>query len=258
MTNANEKLRLQWNDFKDNVSSAFGDLRQDKEFTDVTLACEDGQQVEAHKVVLVASSPFFLDILKRNKHPHPLIYIRGVRAENLMAMVDFFYHGEANVFQENLDSFLVLAEDLHLKGLSRNQTETETQHLPTKKECKIKLPNYISTPEEFPVNQYERETEAVSERVITLADQATNNTDMESLDQQVKSMMTASENDNSHGTGKARICKVCGKEGNWSDIRNHIEANHIVGISVPCGICGQEFRTRGTLRVHKYRHHRNQ
>ena len=48
MSNADEKLCLQWNDFKENVSSAFGDLRQDKEFADVTLACEDGQQVEAH------------------------------------------------------------------------------------------------------------------------------------------------------------------------------------------------------------------
>ena len=103
MTNANEKLRLQWNDFKDNVSSAFGALRQDKEFTDVTLVCEDGQQVEAHKVVLVASSPFFLNILKRNKHPHPLIYMRGVRPENLMTMVDFFYHGEAKVYESFSD-----------------------------------------------------------------------------------------------------------------------------------------------------------
>ena len=90
MSTADDKLRLQWNDFKENISSAFGDLRQDKELTDVTLVCEDGQQVEAHKVVLVASSPFFLNILKRNKHPHPLIYMRGVRPENLMAMVDFF------------------------------------------------------------------------------------------------------------------------------------------------------------------------
>ena len=98
MTSADEKLCLQWNDFKENVSSAFGDLRQDKEFTDVTLVCEDGQQVEAYKVVLVASSPFFLDILKRNKHPHPWIYIRSMRPENLMAMVDFFFHGEANVY----------------------------------------------------------------------------------------------------------------------------------------------------------------
>ena len=100
-----EKLRLQRNDFANNISSAFLNLSSDKDFTDVTLVCEDGQQVEAHKVVLVASSPFFLNILKRNKHPHPLIYMRGVRPENLMAMVDFFYHGEANVYQEHLESF---------------------------------------------------------------------------------------------------------------------------------------------------------
>merc|ERR1712200_327942 len=127
MSTSDEKLCLQWNDFKENISLAFGDLRQDKEFTDVTLACEDGQQVQAHKVVLVASSPFFLNILKRNKHPHPLIYMRGVRPENLMAMVDFFYHGEANVYQENLDSFLVLAEELQLKGLRGNQTELDAE-----------------------------------------------------------------------------------------------------------------------------------
>merc|ERR1711879_943073 len=121
--NSDEKLCLQWNDFKENVSLAFGDLRQDKEFTDVTLACEDGQQVEAHKVGLVASSPFFLNFLKRNKHPHPFIYMRGVTTENLKAMVEG--HGEANVYQENLDSFLALAEELQLKGLRGNQTDTE-------------------------------------------------------------------------------------------------------------------------------------
>ena len=64
-----EKLCLQWNDFKANVNSAFGRLRDDKEFSDVTLACEDGQQMEAHKVILAASSPFLEKILQRNKHP---------------------------------------------------------------------------------------------------------------------------------------------------------------------------------------------
>jgi len=51
MQKSGEKLCLQWNEFNENTSSAFRDLRDDKEFTDVTLACEDGQQVEAHKVV---------------------------------------------------------------------------------------------------------------------------------------------------------------------------------------------------------------
>ena len=37
-----EKLCLQWNEFKENISSSFRDLREDREFADVTLACEDG------------------------------------------------------------------------------------------------------------------------------------------------------------------------------------------------------------------------
>ena len=66
--NMAEKLCLQWNDFKENVSSSFGELREDADLTDVTLVCEDGKQVEAHKVILASSSPVFMQILKKNKH----------------------------------------------------------------------------------------------------------------------------------------------------------------------------------------------
>ena len=72
----------------------------------MTLAGEDGQQVEAHKVILAASSPFFKNLLQRNKHPHPLIYMRGVKSDDLVAIVDFLYYGEANVFQDNIEAFL--------------------------------------------------------------------------------------------------------------------------------------------------------
>ena len=103
-----EKLCLQWNDFQANANSAFGKLRSDNEFSDVTLACDDGQQLEAHKVILAASSPFFQNLLKKNKHPHPLIYMKGFKHEILLAVLDFLYLGEANVFQESLASFLKL------------------------------------------------------------------------------------------------------------------------------------------------------
>ena len=83
----------------------------------MTLACEDGQQIEAHKVVLSSSSPFFGKLLNKNKHPHPLVFMRGFKFEDLSAVVDFLYVGEANVYQENLDSFLAIAEELRLKGL---------------------------------------------------------------------------------------------------------------------------------------------
>ena len=130
MQRSNEKLCLQWNDFQQNLTSAFKDLRDDKEFTDVTLACEDGQQVEAHKLVLISSSPFFRNLLKKHKHPHPMIYMRGLKSEDLVAIIDFLYHGEANVYQENLDSFLAIAGELQLKGLHGNQTETASRENP--------------------------------------------------------------------------------------------------------------------------------
>ena len=90
-----EKLCLQWNDFKNNVTSAFGNLREDTDFADVTLVCEDGEQIETHKVILAASSPFFQSILKRNHHSHPLIYMRGMKSVDLVAIVDFLYQGTA-------------------------------------------------------------------------------------------------------------------------------------------------------------------
>ena len=76
-----EQICLQWNDFKENITSAFENLKKDDDFTDVTLACEDGEQVEAHKVILAASSPFFKNLMRKNsKHKHPLIYLRGMKS----------------------------------------------------------------------------------------------------------------------------------------------------------------------------------
>ena len=92
----------------------------------MTLASEDGEQKEAHKVILAASSPFFQTLLRRSRHPHPLIYMKGVRSENLLAIIDFLYCGEANVPQDNLESFLAIAEELKLKGLMGQMDVSET------------------------------------------------------------------------------------------------------------------------------------
>ena len=110
-----EKFCLKWNDFEKNVSSAFKDIRDERDFFDVTLACED-EQLEAHKVILSACSPFFKKVLRHNKHPHPLLYLRGVSLNDMKAVLNFMYHGEVNVAQDELNSFLQVAEDLKVKG----------------------------------------------------------------------------------------------------------------------------------------------
>jgi len=115
-----EKFCLRWNDFEKNISSSFRELKEDKDFFDVTIACDDNQ-IQGHKVILSACSPFFRSVLKRNPHQHPLLYMKGVKYEEILLVLNFMYHGEVNVAQDELNSFLAVAEDLQVKGLSQNQ-----------------------------------------------------------------------------------------------------------------------------------------
>ena len=266
MQRSDEKLYLQWNDFQQNLTSAFRNLRDDKDFIDVTLACEDGQQVEAHKVVLISSSPFFRSLLQRNKHTHPLIYMRGVKSEDLVAMMDFLYHGEVKVFQENLESFLAIAEDLQLRGLRGNQAEampgnkssSETRSLKINQEEIFKLEDGIYKP--YPSYCKNKsiniiKSEPNQETAVALNSNTTY-TNTAELGEKVKSMMLVGENPVPGITrGNTRICKVCGKEGQNTRIVHHIEANHIDGIILPCNICGKISSTRAGLARHRVKSH---
>ena len=53
----------------------------------------------------------------------------------------------------------------------------------------------------------------------------------------------------------AKVCKVCGKEGQATDLKRHIEASHLEEVSVPCNLCDKILRTREALRKHKKSDH---
>ena len=107
---SSEKFSLKWNEFQENISVAFSNLREDTTFTDVTLVSEDGHQMAAHKIILTATIPFFMNILKTNKHPNPLIYLKGFKTKAVRLLIDLIYHGLADVYQDDLDEFLLKAE----------------------------------------------------------------------------------------------------------------------------------------------------
>ena len=247
-----DKLCLQWNDFQDNIKGAFRNMREDNDFADVTLACEDGQQVEAHKVILAASSPFFQKLLGRNKHPHPLIYMRGMKSDDLLAIMDFLYCGEANVFQENLDSFLAIAEELQLKGLM-GKTDEEVNE----KKIPPTFSPTIATNTKIPKTSFKSSKIHNPGEHQTLAIPGKFSGDLEELEERVKSMMEKSQNKCANGPNKDTLadrCKVCGKEGRGSAIKDHIEANHLEGIIIPCNLCDKTFRSRNGFRLHKRQH----
>jgi len=126
---ANEKFCLRWNDFESNISVAFREIREEKDFFDCTLSC-GSRQIQAHKLILSACSPFFRSILKQNPHQHPLLYLKGVEFTNLIYVLNFMYHGEVNVAQEELNSFLSVAEDLQVKGLTQSNSPDSSNPKP--------------------------------------------------------------------------------------------------------------------------------
>ena len=217
--------------------------------------------MEAHKVILASSSPLFQKILQYSKHPHPLIYLKGFQSKDFVSILDFLYFGEANVYQEDLDSFLAIAEEIELKGLTgqttspdlvkeqenpiqerNNEAKRSTTLQQMNQNPKLKVPN---TSTEIAIS---RETSA----------------DFQALDEKVKSMMEKGQKmipSGKHPNGtykqeKSRICKLCGKEGHIAVIRNHIEHNHLEGICLLCGLCDMTFSSRPALSAHKNRSHK--
>ena len=276
--NISEKFCLKWNDFHKNLINSFKALRDDTDFADVTLACEGGHQINAHKVILASSSPVFQTLLKRNKHQHPLLYMRGTKSEDLVAILDYLYHGEVNIYQENLDNFLGLADELKIKGLAGTQeeekhktslaipksmpkTKSDTKTEPLYANNPITLDKPILKSDPF-IQQTYAATDETNSKTATMACNATvatinNSSDLQELDTQIKSMMVKTQNTLPNSSQKAYmyVCQVCGKESSYRNIKDHIEAHHLEGVSLPCNLCDKTFRSRNALRMHKSKNH---
>jgi len=260
---------------------SFKEWRGDEDFTDVTLASGDGTTIEAHKVVLAASGTFFQNVLKNSKHPHPLIYMRGMTETDLTSVLDFIYFGETRVCENDLNNFFAIADDLQLKGLKEEvcgNTETvNDENLPSdelqKNATNIKLEdNFVSLPELFDTQELAKsdveENSPVKERELPVKDALSKScnitsgfelskrtiTNLKDLDETIISMSEK------HKVGKAEKkyrCRECGKEErDKTDMRKHIERKHIEGISHPCLYCNKRYKTREQHEKHTRNTHK--
>ena len=123
------KYSFSWKDFEIARFKHFKNLKEDSHFTDVTLVCNDDKQVKAHKIILSSFSPVFKKMFVNNPHPQPLVFLKGVDSIDLNSLLDFIYHGEASVDQENFNSFLEAAVDLEIEELSSFSSESANSEI---------------------------------------------------------------------------------------------------------------------------------
>ena len=232
-----EKFSLKWNDFQFSASKAFQIIRKEKDFFDVTLVSDDEVHLPAHKLVLSASSIFFKSMLMKNSHSHPMIYLSGINSTNLEFVLDYIYQGEVQIYQEQLDSFLDVAQNLKVNGLmsdDKQEIMDGPQNFKSEELREAAKPVDIFYETQAPVN-----TKAVNERSYTVA---VDGQDESLIESKIDEILTKSDG--------IITCTACGKSGtNNYNMKRHVQI-HIDGMSYSCQLCNKTFRSKNSLQCH--------
>ena len=223
-----KRFSLKWTDFQSVVSQSFSVLRQEEDFYDVTLVSEDETQIQAHKLVLSASSSFFKSILKKNSHSHPLLYLSGVDSKSLGFVLDYIYQGEVQVYQDELDRFLEAAKKLKVEGLlSTEDPEPSDEY---KEDSKFQKPKPESFPTDLSEVQVYKEDPVRNmehEKTVTIKD-------MSEVEDKIQQLIE--KRDGIH------CCTVCDYGSrNKAHVKEHVEL-HIEDLYYPCQFCDKTFR----------------
>merc|ERR1712129_302207 len=161
--------------------------------------------------------------------------------------------------------FLAVAQEFQLKGLTASEAdkkvEKASEKLSPKKKSPKPLKKGIAHQEEATIPDLPTYFKEETKSSLTMAESVAVteiSSNLQDMDEKIHGMMETSEN-TFWGNGKTRKmkkCKVCGKEGQKVNIMNHIEANHITGVSHTCNICGKVRTTKNGLNVHMSKEHR--
>ena len=250
-----EKFSLKWNDYQFNWTKSLSELWNDKEFADVTLISEDKVKFSAHKILLSSCSNVFKFILGGNTHANPLMYLSGVNSVNLGLILDYIYHGEVNLFQEQLDSFLESAQKLEIKGLLGGSVDPDPQDSTVNEQLfkeetiepiqATEDKRIVNICENVPVKSRQYKRGAFKGDVSKVDVSSLTHDEIE-----LKKKELYQKND---GVWKCLACDHSGTDG--ANMRKHVEI-HLDGLSYTCPLCQKEFRSKDMLYLHTKNNHK--
>lgn len=126
---SNRPLKLRRVNHTDEIVFGFSSLLRNESMTDVTLICNGGQTIRAHRVILSTFSPYFRTIFEsqpfsNNPCQYPVIVIKDLEISELRTIIDFIYKGEVSVSRDKLQSVLQAAKALEVSGLADLKLES--------------------------------------------------------------------------------------------------------------------------------------
>ena len=193
-------------------------------------------------MILASTSSFFMKVLGKNKHSNPLVYMKGMKFDELNALVDYIYKGEVSIHAKDLDKFLLVTKELGLEVIEnvpessalkdpRNQNNEHSLGIKMEPMDPEVTRQIQAGSQVLPENRKSPKMRKVSrkEKVAEKSDNGCNFPDnsieqarylysikTRELDNDIKEMVELSPNfviqsnpGNKHKREKNRICKVC-------------------------------------------------
>ena len=262
-------------------SNGFNDKMRDylikeKDFLDVTIACDDNQQIKAHKIILSAGSLFLRNILSNINHPLPYLYLGGVSKNNLQHIVEFIYTGSTNIEEDQVGDFIIAAQQLQVTGLENidiinmmNNIEhdkntdnhdilsEELTQETTKKEVDRESTatvddKKIKSTDEF--NEYELFSSMKEDEKSEIISLESSEKDKLKLEKEVIDELRCKLEKIVTKIGPMWQCKACGKKGPIKgELQRHAETH--LGITHTCTLCGKILKSRHAYSKHIHYDH---
>lgn len=122
-SSAAKPLRLRRENHSDEFVLGLAKLLQNEVFTDVTLICNGGHTIRAHRVILSLFSSYFRAIFESqpfltNSCQHPVIVIKDLGYTELKVIIEFIYRGEVFITEDKLPNIISTAKALEVNGLA--------------------------------------------------------------------------------------------------------------------------------------------
>ena len=258
-----------WKNQQDDIQVMFRNLYIEKSHADITLVCDDQVEVEAHKIVLVACSPFFRRVIQATEQS--LIYLDGFTRNEMESMLEFMYLGEAEIAEERLEGTLKMFKDLEIRDdedivsvENELKEESHEKNISEDEEIAIKSSTHITNDES---EELDGEDDGGDDGVEGNTDRGEN---QEKISDPVNTgnglacphcpkLFRRGYNrkvhiERVHNKSRPWSCQFCQKTfATRSDLRQHL-ASHGLGKTLKCEQCGREFNNRDSASLHRKQH----
>ena len=226
-----ETCNFNWHTYSDHLQDMLHNMRKSENLTDVTLVCDDQKQINAYKVVISACSTVFKTIIDSLPLNSSVIYLRGIKSQEMESILEFMYLGVASFSQERMNEFLTVARDLEIKEISKN----------------VKFNYREEFYDEQDITEALNEQEEASEPDTIVSDQSNSNMNQNDNASSIKSRTT---NHNIQDTTTNFCCSYCTNQfSSQKSLSSHIQSKH-KGVKYACSQCDQEFAYKGSLTIH--------